>query len=139
MSAGPHPKKYPQPYNSKHVINSTSDLIRNDEPLYIKKFPKFLSTLYRKQVQFTPQASGSNRPSPVAVTTEDRSSSRKSLVVSPTNTISSSANQQQQTGFKTLGQIAATNRNIQITTKSPTQMSAMPSDFEHIFHYSETQ
>lgn len=49
----------------------------------------------------------------------------------PQNEIPQASQQQKQpTGFQTLGGK---------TTKSQTQMSSVPSDFEHIFHYSETQ
>lgn len=147
MTQSPYTKKYPQPYSSSHVINNSSDgLIRADEPLYVRKFPKFLSKLYSKQVVFHPNNLPTVRiaASPTAQVTlaiDDRSSSRKSLDIrSPARTTSASS---QQTRFKTLGKSADVGAKIiqsgSPATKSPTHMSALPSDFEHIFHYSETQ
>lgn len=129
-------KKYPQPYSSRHVISNTSDSVRADEPVYIRKFPRFLTALYNKQTPYNQNIVPSIR---VAPSPEDEYTSSKKSLTSKSPIRASSA---QQRSFKTLGQTSVsgkTSQNNMITIKSPTQISAIPSDFEHIFHYSETQ
>lgn len=131
MTTGPHTRRYQQPYSSKHVVTNVTDPVRSEESAYIKVFPRLLGILYRKQTPYNPVAS-----------TEKKDSSRKSVTTTSIrkDAPTQQAQQQQQptplppppppVGFKTIGNVAA---------KSPGPMSSMPSDFEHIFHYSETQ
>lgn len=142
-------RRYEQPYSSRHVLNDTTDSIRAQEPAYIKNFPRFLHLLYRKQTPFnsiimatiqqattsrTKKSSSNRSPAHTRAASPIKEASntaslRKSLQQkSPKK--SESNQQTQHVGFQTLGQRAK---------KSPTQMSSVPSDFEHIFHYSETQ
>lgn len=148
-------KNYQQPYSSRHVLNDTRDPIRSEDLAYIKNFPHFLHLLYSRQTPFdrtilitsrqmakssgrsdgknksparSPQPRRPQSPAPPPATRD------KSATVSDTVTDKSLQTQQQEkqqsAGFKTLGAKA----------KSPTvAMSKVPSDFEHIFHYSETQ
>lgn len=118
-------KRYEQPYSSKHVIHDTTDSIRADEPAYIKNFPRFLVNVYKKQTPFNTDILANIRP--IINTTEPKSASRKSLATqSPERTIVSPPLP------------AATFKTLAPATKSPSPLSTMPSDFEHIFHYSET-
>lgn len=148
-------KKYEQPYRSQHVMHNTRDSLRSEEPSYVKEFPHTLHLLYKKQTPYTPRRIllGQVR-SPISKTirtsagqevtralkSPQASTSRKSdeKAKSPAQTnrpLTPSANKEstanQPLSFKTMGTITA--------SKSPTQVSAsIPSDFEHIFHYSET-
>lgn len=150
------PRRYEQPYSSRHVIADTRDSIRSEDPSYIRNFPRFLHILYRKQTPFNSTILATTRhatksinrksssakspdirrpatPTEASNTASLRQQQQQQGQISLTQANQTSAQQQQQPpqqpGFKTLGQ----------ANKSPTQMSAMPSDFEHIFHYSETQ
>lgn len=121
------PNKYAQPYSSRHVINNTKDFIRSEEPNYIRQFPRLLYALYKKQTPYAPAGANTNTStrSPHEASTNKSTGSRTPSPVG--------ANQQQAANqqFQTLGPNAG---------KSPSNnMSTMPSDFEHIFHYSETQ
>lgn len=140
MTKGAGNKKYEQPYSSRHVIHNSYDSIRADEPAYIKNFPRFLHTLHKKQTPFSLNLLAYINPLSEHLKHERlrSSSSKKSVTAeSPVEQISSAKSptsaakqaKKQRTGFKTMGQT---------TKKSPT-VSSMPSDFEHIFHYSETQ
>lgn len=141
MTKGIGNKKYEQPYSSRHVIHNSYDSIRAYEPAYIKNFPRFLHTLYKKQTPFSSNLLANVRPLSEQLTRQEplqRSTSKKSVTadnspqrVSSATTSPTSAMKlaKKQTGFKTITR----------STKSPAAMSAMPSDFEHIFHYSETQ
>lgn len=128
-------RRYEQPYRSKHVIYGTADSLRVEEPAYIKNFTRFVHALYKKQTPFHITILDYIRP-PISL--DSRSVNKKQVSISPervTRCTQASAQQrpdqqQQQAGFKTLGAKA---------TKSPAPLSSMPSDFEHIFHYSETQ
>lgn len=143
----PNSRRYEQPYSSKHVLHDTTDTIRAQEPAYIKNFPRFVHQLYKKQTPFnsivlanlqavsrnkTNSSRGQVASRSVAINREasnnvagGRSQAHKSARQADP------AHQAQPAGFQTLGQK---------TTKSPQQqMSSVPSDFEHIFHYSETQ
>lgn len=129
-------RRYEQPYRSKHVIYGTPDSLRAEEPTYIKNFSRFVHALYRKQTPFNPIILEHILP---ANSIDFKSTSRKTVSVSPERARTESPQRpsrqrldqhhQQKPGFKTLGPKA---------TKSPAPMSAMPSDFEHIFHYSDT-
>lgn len=123
-------KKYVQPYSSRHVVSNTHDSIRTDESSYIRNFPRLLHLLYRKQTPFHPAVLNTIKllsEKPVI----RKSASAKTLERTKTPSSQKTPHQQHQAGFKTIGKA---------TTKSPTQqMSSIPSDFEHIFHYSETQ
>jgi len=129
MAPPPVGRKYDQPYSSRHVINNTCDSARNEEPIYIRHFPRFLHALYRRQTPVNSNLTLNPRsPSPLY---EQKSKSRRSLASqSPDRASTPGRVVQQQGNFKTLGQG---------TTKSPSPISTVPSDFEHIFHYSETQ
>lgn len=152
-------KKYEQPYRSQHVLHNTKDSLRSEEPSYVKEFPQSLHLLYKKQTPYIPRRLSLSQPrSPLSkplrtstgqditrtlkspVQTTQTSSSRKSeektaSPVSPNRAINIPATREststQPLSFKTMGTITA--------SKSPAQVSAsIPSDFEHIFHYSET-
>lgn len=149
-------KRYEQPYRSQHVLHNTKDSLRAEEPNYVKEFPHTLHVLYKKQVPFnprrTPQSKSPARiPRPIKASMAQTakgpktpsyhtqpSTSRKSAenTKSPTtnnNTNATTKESQyvQPNNFKTVGNAPS---------KSPsTPLSvSMPSDFEHIFHYSET-
>lgn len=120
-------KRYEQPYSSRHVINKTTDSIRSEEPAYIKNFPKFVNLVYRRQPPFSvtqmnyirQQNTNSTHETKHSNTLTRKSIGNRSPDVSPSR----------QQGFKTMGPTAH---------KSPTtQITAVPSDFEHIYHYSE--
>lgn len=122
-------KKYAQPYCSKYVTTNTVDPIRSDEPPFIRNFPRFLYQLYERQTAFSLTFLNTFK------TRKSKSASRKSMSTtkSPRQKTQTQTQQQQQPGFKTIGQANKSN-----STKSPTaSMPAIPSDFEHIFHYSE--
>lgn len=127
-------RRYEQPYRSKHVIHGTADSLRVEEPAYIKNFTRFVHALYKKQTPFHITVLDFIRP-PISldyrsVNRKQASTSPERATRSPQVTPQQQRPDQQQAGFKTLGAKA---------TKSPAPLSAMPSDFEHIFHYSETQ
>ena len=135
MAPGSGSKKYEQPYSSRHVTENTADSIRADEPVFIRNFPRFLYALYKKQTPFTINLLTHIR----SLRSDNKSSSRKSVSTnSPREATDTPASptvkqaQPQQPNFKTLGAGAGNADN-------PSPMSSMPSDFEHIFHYSETQ
>lgn len=136
MPQGSTPRKYPQPYSSRHVIDNTADTNRKDEPAYMRNFSRFVHAIYSRQTPFSIgllahiKASFSSR--------NTRSSSRKSISAKSadertssgqTNASTKPRSPQDQAGFRTLGQDAG---------RSPTPLSTVPSDFEHIYHYSET-
>lgn len=117
-------KKYEQPYSSRCVTRNVEDSIRVDEAPYIKNFPYFLHLVYEKQTPFKlellPYIGSRNRPP----SNSKRSQSGK---VSPAKQAS------QPNSFRTMGQEV-------LNEKSPTSpMPTVPSDFEHIFHYSEAE
>lgn len=139
MTKGTGNKKYEQPYSSRHVIHNSYDSIRADEPAYIKNFPRFLHTLYKKQTPFSPNLLANMRPLSEHLRNEPlRSTSKKSItadgpeerISSAKSPVSAVKHTKRQTGLKTMTRTAK---------NSPTPISSMPSDFEHIFHYSETQ
>lgn len=143
----PAAKKYQQPYSSRHVQQNTRDSIRSQEPPYIKNFPRFLHIIYNRQTPYNSailaatrgavksagKSRGSRSPSGNGQDSRRRSPSEKSITTRNQQQQEQQPAQQdpqQSSGFKTLGAKA----------KSPTAaISTMPSDFEHIFHYSETQ
>lgn len=106
-------KRYAQPYGNKHIITDSTDTIREEDPPYIKNFPRFLHLLYRKQTPF----SSDLLPHVKIQTERSRSRSFKS----------------EKQGFRTITQNKDNNES-----RSPAPLSTVPSDFEHIFHYSET-
>lgn len=117
-------KKYVQPYSSRYVTSNTVDPIRADEPPYIRNFPRFLYQIYEKQTAFSLTIMGTFKQANVR---KSKSASRKSVSTRSPNV----RGQQDQSGFRTMGQ-------SERTTKSPQNaVAAVPSDFEHIFHYSE--
>lgn len=140
------PKKYEQPYCSKHVVHNTKDAVRQNDPVFIRNFPRMLHLLYRKQTPFNSTVLNAMRQLGESRSASRKSTSRGSPTSPKTSNEAAGSNQktthlhQQQQyshppNFKTLAPKSA---------KSPTpttnqQISAMPSDFEHIFHYSEAQ
>lgn len=136
MPSGTSGKRYEQPYSSRNVTQNTVDPIRRDEPSYIRNFVRFLHSVFIKQTPFDLRLLAHIR-TPTFEKNETKSASRKSVGSKSPDNVNSAPNaakqptrqQPQQTSFRTLGQNA---------TKSPSPMSSMPSDFEHIFHYSET-
>lgn len=121
-------KRYVQPYNSRHVINNTTDSTRAEEQAYIKNFPRLLHALYRKQTPFNLNLLANVARSSRFGVQQDyktRSSSRKS---EPTRSAE-----------RTNDDLAITPKRNQQNTNFKTLASTVPSDFEHIFHYSETQ
>jgi len=139
-------KRYKQPYSSQHVQSNTTDPIRAYDPVYIRDFPKYLYKLYKSQTAFLKnQRSKAKQRNVVSAPTSpsaENSASNNSLSqqnerTEKTSTRSMSVSPEPKNmttqGFKTIGK----------TTKSPNAMaaglSALPSDFEHIFHYSETE
>lgn len=155
-------KRYEQPYRSQHVLHNTKDSLRTEEPGYVRDFPQSLHLLYKKQIPYNPRRTGQPKspariPKPIRTTmakttrgpktpsyNAQPSATRKSLenTKSPsentntntnTNTTTNTTKDSQYTqplNFKTVG----------AATKSPSAplSVSMPSDFEHIFHYSET-
>lgn len=152
-------KRYEQPYRSQHVLHNTKDSLRAEEPSYVKEFPHTLHSLYKKQVPFNPRKTllpksparipkairasmaqtikGPKTPSysaqpSVSRKSADNTKSPSTNTNTNTNTITNKESQYvQPSNFKTVGTAPS---------KSPsTPLSvSMPSDFEHIFHYSET-
>lgn len=117
---------YEQPYSPRHVIDNTVDPLRADNALYIRRFPRFLYNLYRKQTPFNPRMI--KRKLKLRTTPREKSPSVKASVSkSPEMTVSDS----QPPPFKTY----ATSSSAK--SPAPGDMAAVPSDFEHIFHYSE--
>lgn len=139
MVQGATNKKYTQPYNSSHVIKNTQDPIRSDEPAYIKNFPRFLNMLYKKQTPFHIDLLVHYRPvqdKPTPITTRLDKNVEKTLQSIRQTAIKS----QQKQGFKTLIQNQQEQQEQpEASVKNTNQLTALPSDFEHIFHYSETQ
>lgn len=121
-------KKYEQPYSSRYVTRNIEDSARADEAPYIRNFTRFIHLVYRKQtpfqVELLPYLAGKNVTSPVpksnSKSISDKQASAKQVP-------------DQQNSFRTMGPGAP-------KEKSPTNtMTTMPSDFEHIFHYSEME
>lgn len=134
-------KNYEQPYSSKHVQANTNDPLRYADPYYIKIFPKYLNAVYRRQQPFNARfykrtaasynadpstSENSHSPDNAMESSETRSPS------SPQTNIKNTANTPQH-GLKTIGGQS----NSRSPSTSANQLSNMPSDFEHIFHYSE--
>lgn len=119
-------KNYEQPYNPRHVIDNTVDSLRADNALYIRRFPRFLHNLLRKQTPFNPRMI--KRKLKLRTAPREKSPSTKiSVTRSPEVTVSDS----QPPAFKTF----ATSSSAK--SPGPGEIAAVPSDFEHIFHYSE--
>lgn len=146
MVQGVANRKYTQPYTSLHVIKNTPDPIRADEPAYIKNFPRFMNMIYKKQTPFhidllahyrPPHQVKSNTPTTMGAPTTLMESIKiveKTIQSNKPTTIKS----QQKQGFKTMAQNQQQELQ-QENSKNLNQVTALPSDFEHIFHYSETQ
>lgn len=169
MDNNPKHNGYQQPYTNKHVISNTSDPSRSESPIYIRRFPRFLHFLYKRQIPYTPTPLRSPKPEPTISLsiTKGQASGSQNTKTNKTSTPgpserASQQNQQQQIqliqqslqpqlppqGFKTLGKVAANNAANEgggsqslgraEGNTSPSSISQIPSDFEHIFHYSET-
>lgn len=120
-------KNYEQPYSSQHVINNTTDTLRSENALYLRRFPKILHTLYKKQTPFNPRLI--KRKLKRSVAPPDRSPSARAVMSTKSPEVSSVS--QPPVAFKTFGGASSS------SAQSPAQISTVPSDFEHIFHYSE--
>lgn len=161
--------KYQQPYSNKYVITNSTDPARNELPVYMRRFPRFLHGLYKRQVPYSPNnmqqlaikqpaiVRDELSPAPPPTTPQQQlrlQLSRKmgSVDVKPARSTSASLptsktpqinsgqerNNNQQP-FKTMGVVPAQPEASKSLSKTTSTLSAMPSDFEHIFHYSETQ
>lgn len=134
MTTSQGSKRYEQPYSSRHVIHNTTDSIRADEPTYIRSFPRFLNSIFKKQTPFTLVILAHIRTPNATFYHETRPTiglAKKSVTPRSPDT-PTLANKQIQQGFKTIGSVAHKS-----PTPPPAQMTAVPSDFEHIYHYSE--
>lgn len=121
-----------QPATNRYIINNTVDASRAESPAYIKRFPRLLQALYRKQVPYAPNQSPIHETTPPQISAKVQAAGS----IEPKPMSNPRSDRSLPLGFKTMGKIGANNEPNQ--TASKTSLSQVPSDFEHIFHFSET-
>lgn len=134
-------KKDLRPDTSYYVMQNLSDPSRASDPAFLKLFPFHIHKVFAKQPQYRykPSKSSDARKGAEPGAKDRRSGSakkRKSVETTDGQVTETNAEQ-------TRSQDSAQKNDLRIVKKDAqnnlqNNMSAMPSDFEHIFHYSDT-